>query len=75
MLLCSAEPIVSTCITMAKPDVRKAVLDFFSCCWTMNRAKNAEDKNDLEVDIAELQEANDRGVNATTNVDLPETKC
>jgi hypothetical protein len=62
MLLCSAQPIISTCITMTKPDVRKAVLDFFSCSWAMNRAKNTGDKNDLEVDIAELQETNDGDV-------------
>ncbi|OEU20423.1 hypothetical protein FRACYDRAFT_234038 [Fragilariopsis cylindrus CCMP1102] len=48
-LLCSAKPIVSTCITMTKPDVRKAVLDFFSYYWATNRAKNTEDKNDSEV--------------------------
>lgn len=60
---------------MTKPDVRKAVLDFFSCYWATNRAKNIEEKNDSEVDIAELQETNNGGDNPTTNVDLPKTKC
>ena len=60
---------------MTKPDVRKAVLDFFSYYWATYRATDTEDKNDSDVDIAELQETNNGGDNSTTNVDLPKTKC
>ena len=60
---------------MTKPDIRKAVLDFFSYYWATYRATDTEDKNDSEVDIAELQETNNGGDNPTTYVDLPKTKC